>query len=159
MTVTIIILGLILAISGLIGCIFPIIPGPPLSFIALIILSYAKNWEPFSATFLIVIGGLTVLVAILDYVVPTIGAKKYGASKLGIWGSFIGLIIGLLAFPPLGMFIGGFVGAVAGELLAGREGEMALRAGWGVFAGSLVSMGLKMGLTGVMIFFYVKEMF
>jgi hypothetical protein len=125
----------------------------------LIILSYAKNWEPFSVTFLIIMGGLTVLGTALDYVVPAAGAKRYGASKLGIWCSIAGLLIGLFAFPPFGMLIGGFVGAVAGELLAGREGGKALRAGWGLFLGNIISIGLKMGLTGIMIFFYVKEMF
>jgi hypothetical protein len=159
MMVAIIILGLILAVSGLVGCILPIIPGPPLSFIALIILSYAKNWEPFSATFLIIMGGLTVLVAILDYVIPAAGAKKYGASKFSVFCSIIGMMIGLFAFPPFGLFIGGFVGAVGGELYVGKAGEDALRAGLGVFVGNLVSIGLKMGLCGVMLLFYVKEMF
>jgi uncharacterized protein YqgC (DUF456 family) len=151
--------GLILSIAGLAGCIFPILPGPPLSYIALIILSFAKDWEPFGAAFLIVMGVITLLATFLDYFVPAIEAKRYGASRLGIWGSMIGLLIGLFAFPPLGMFIGGFIGAVAGELLSGREGAKALRAGWGVFLGNLISIGLKMALCGVMTFFYVKAMF
>ena len=96
---------------------------------------------------------------VLDYVVPAAGARKYGASKFGTWGSILGLLIGLVAFPPLGMFIGGFIGAVIGELLAGRAGGKALRAGWGVFLGNLAGIGLKMAFSGVMIFFYVKEMF
>lgn len=159
MTTALIILGLILVLAGFIGCILPILPGPPLSFIALIILSYAKDWEPFSVTFLIVMGGLTGLATILDYVIPAAGAKKYGASKFGMWGSVLGLLIGLFVFPPFGMFIGGFVGAVVGELLAGREREKALRVGWGVFVGNLAGIGLKMAFCGVMIFFYIKEMF
>ena len=83
--IVLIILGLLFALIGLIGCILPIIPGPPLSFFALIILSYAKNWEPFSTTFLIIMAGLTILATVLDYVVPAIGAKRYGASQLGVW--------------------------------------------------------------------------
>jgi len=71
--IVLIILGLLFALIGLIGCILPVIPGPPLSFFALIILSYAKNWEPFSATFLIIMAGLTILATVLDYVVPAIG--------------------------------------------------------------------------------------
>ena len=146
LTTSLIILGLILALAGFVGCILPILPGP-------------KDWEPFSATFLVIMGGLTVLVTILDYLIPAAGAKKYGASKLGVWGSLIGLFVGFFVFPPFGMFVGGFVGAVAGELLVGREGGKALRAGWGAFVGNLVGMGLKLALSGVMLFFYVKEMF
>jgi len=159
LTIASIILGLILSITGLIGCILPIIPGPPLSFFALLILSYARDWEPFSVTFLIVMGVLTVLALILDYVVPAGWSKKHGASKLGVWGSILGMITGLFLFPPFGLFIGGFVGAMIGELFAGKAGDDALRAGMSVFVGHLVSTGLKMGLCGLMLFFYIKEMF
>ena len=159
LTTSLIIFGLILALAGFVGCILPIIPGPPLGFIALLILSFAKNWEPFNVPFWIIMGGLTVLVTILDYIVPVAGAKKYGASKWGVWGSLVGLLVGFFVFPPFGMFVGGFVGAVAGELLAGRERGKALRAGWGAFVGNLVGMGLKLGLCGVMLYFYIKGIF
>lgn len=158
-TAAIIIVGLILAVAGLIGCIFPVIPGPPLSFLSLIVLSLARNWEPFTTRFLIIMGALTALVFVLDYVIPALGAKKYGASKWGVWGSMLGMIVGIFAFPPFGLFIGGFAGAVIGELYAGKARNDALRAGLGVFVGNLFSIGLKMGLCGVMLFFYVKGMF
>jgi uncharacterized protein len=158
LTIFLVGIGLMAAVAGFLGCIIPILPGPPLSFAALIILSLAKAWKPFSPTFILVMAGLTVLVTVLDYVVPAAGAKKYGASKFGVWGSFLGLIIGLFAFPPFGMFIGGIAGAVVGELLAGRKGKEALRAGWGVFMGTIVTIGFKMSLSAVMLFFYVKEM-
>jgi uncharacterized protein YqgC (DUF456 family) len=154
-----VVLGLIVAIIGFLGCLVPILPGPPLSFAALIILSLAKAWKPFSLTFILVMAGLTVLVTILDYVVPAAGARKYGASKLGVWGSLLGLIIGLFAFPPFGMLIGGMAGAVAGELLAGRKGQEALRAGWGVFLGNILTIGFKMSLSAAILFFYVKAIF
>lgn len=154
-----IIFGLILAIVGLIGCVLPMVPGPPLSYIALITLSFARNWEPFSATFLLVMGVLTVLTLVLDYVVPAAGAKKYGASKWGIWGSVIGMIVGIFVFPPFGLFLGGFGGAVAGELLAGKGNEAALRAGWGVFIGNVVGTGIKLGFCAVLLFYYVAKMF
>jgi len=144
---------------GLAGCILPVIPGPPFSFLALIILSWAKDWEPFSSTFLIIMAGLTILLTILDYVVPVRGAKKYGASKLGLWGSIIGMLIGLFFFPPLGMFIGAIVGAFAGELIAGKEVKKALRAGWGVFVGNMLVIVLKLTFSGVILFFYAKEAF
>jgi hypothetical protein len=157
--IVLIILGLLFALIGLVGCILPVIPGPPLSFFALIILSYAKNWEPFSSIFLIIMAGLTIVVTILDYVVPASGAKKYGASRLGVWGSIIGMLFGLFFFPPWGMLIGAIGGALAGELAAGKQGKKALRAGWGVFVGNMVSIGLKLAFSGVILFFYVKEMF
>lgn len=100
-----------------------------------------------------------ILITILDYVVPVAGAKKYGASKLGVWGSIIGMLIGLIFFPPWGIFIGAFVGALAGELMARKEGKKVLRAGWGVFVGNMVGIGLKMAYSGFVLFVYIKEMF
>ena len=102
--------------------------------------------------------GLTILVTILDYVVPAGGAKKYGASKSGVVGAMAGMLIGVFMFPPWGMIVGAFMGAFAGELLARKEGRKALRAGFGVFVGIMVSAGLKLAFSGTILFFYIKEM-
>ena len=152
-------LGFLLAVAGFLGCLLPFLPGPPLSLAALILLSLVKNWEPFSVTFLLIMAGLTLLVTLLDYVIPSLGARRYGASKFGVWGSAIGLIVGLVFFPPFGIFLGGMAGAVLGELLAGKGRGEAFRAGWGVFLGNVVGTGFKMSVSAVMLFFYVKEMF
>ena len=158
MTTLLIILGLFLTLLALVGCIVPVIPGPPLSFLALIILSYAKNWEPFSTKFLIIMAVLMMVVTVLDYIVPAGGAKTYGASKSGVWGSIIGMVVGFFFFPPWGILMGGIVGAFSGELLAGKEGRKALRASWGIFVGYMVSTGLKLVFSGTALFFYIKEM-
>jgi uncharacterized protein YqgC (DUF456 family) len=54
--------------------------------------------------------------------------------------------------------LGAIAGALCGELFAGKKGKKALRASWGVFLGNIAAMGLKLALSGVMLFFYVKEM-
>ena len=159
MMIALVILGLILSLIGLAGCILPVVPGPPLSFVALIILSIAKGWQVFSPAFLWIMAGITILVTVLDYVVPAAGAKKYGASKFGVWGSVLGMLIGLFFFPPWGMLVGAFLGALVGELIVGKKGRQALKAGWGVFVGNLVGVGLKLAASAVMLFYYVKGMF
>jgi len=148
-----------MALAGLVGCIFPVIPGPPLSFLAIVVLSWAKGWQPFSSIFLITMGGLAIFVTLLDSIVSMYGAKKYGASKLGIVGAILGMIAGIFFFPPFGMLLGAICGALAGELLAGKGGKDALRAGWGVFVGNMMGTGIKMAFCGVMLFFYIREMF
>ena len=159
MTVALIIFGLLFAVAGIIGCILPVIPGPVLSYLSLFIISYAKNWEVFSTTFLVTMGIFTILLTILDYAVPIFGAKKFGASKFGIWGSIIGMLVGFIFFPPFGIFIGTFFGALAGELLAGKDSKKALRAGWGSFIGNIAGIGVKLAFTGVVLFFYIKAIF
>ena len=157
--IVLVILGLLVALTGLVGCILPIVPGPPLSFLALILISMAKHWHAFSPQFLYIMAGLTILVTVLDYVVPAAGARKYGASKLGVWGSIIGMFVGLLFFPPWGVILGAFLGALVGELIIGKEGKQALRAGWGVFVGNMIGVGLKLAVSFVMLFYYIKAMF
>ncbi|MDX1707048.1 MAG: DUF456 domain-containing protein [Desulfobacterales bacterium] len=159
MNVFFIIAGLLLAVAGMVGCILPVIPGPILSFCALILLSWIKNWQVFSQTFLMVMGAITVLLILLDYVAPALGAKKFGATRRGLWGSAAGMIIGIFFIPPWGMIVGAFVGALAGELSTGKSGRKALRAGWGILVGSVLGVGLKLAFTAVVLFYYIKEMF
>jgi uncharacterized protein YqgC (DUF456 family) len=154
-----IILGVIFILVGVIGCVIPGIAGPPFSFLALICLSTAKKWEPFSAMFLIVMGTLTLLVQVLDYLLPAIGAKKFGATKYAFWGTILGLLLGILIFPPFGMIICAFLGAIVGEIMAGKKSYEAVRAGWGVFVGVMVGMLLKLILSGVMTFYFFKALF
>ena len=152
-------LGVLFVIIGIIGCIIPGVAGPPFSFLALICLSIAKKWEPFSIKLLIILGVLTVIVQALDYMLPAVGAKKYGASKHGFWGAIIGMLLGIIFVPPFGIIVGAFLGAIAGEVIAGKETSKALRAGWGVFVGVMVGMLLKLILAGVMTFYFFKALF
>jgi uncharacterized protein YqgC (DUF456 family) len=159
MATVIIILGFVLGLVGLAGCVLPFLPGPPLNFAALILLSLAKDWEPFGPVFLVSMGILTAGVTVLDYMVPAIGARRFGASKAGVWGSVIGMIVGLVLFPPWGMLLGAFLGALVGELIVGKQGKTALRAGWGTFVGTMIGTGLKLAVSGIMFYVYVIEMF
>ncbi len=153
-----IIFGFILSVVGILGCILPVIPGPPLNFIALILLEIAKDGTNLSMNTWIFWGVVTVLVSILDYIVPVAGAKKFGASRAGIWGSVIGLLLGLLVFPPFGMFFGAFIGAVAGEIAVGKKKRAALKAGMGTFVGTMIGIGLKLAASIGMTFYFVKAL-
>ncbi len=156
--IVLIILGVICLLIGIIGCVIPGIAGPPFSFLALILLSIAKGWEPFSVQFLIVMAVITIVVTALDYIVPAAGAKKFGASRAGFWGAVLGLFGGLILFPPFGMIIGAVLGAIIGELTAGKEGSQALKAGWGVFIGVMFGMLLKLIASGIMTFYFIKAL-
>jgi uncharacterized protein YqgC (DUF456 family) len=157
--VVLIAIGLILALAGMVGCILPVIPGPLLSFSALLLLSWTKNWQIFSPSFLVIMGGLTVILMVFDYFAPALGAKKFGASKFGLWGSVMGMIIGIFFVPPWGLMLGAFVGALVGELAAGKSGRKALRAGWGILIGNVFAAGIKLAFAAVILFYYVRQMF
>jgi len=157
LTILLIIAGLLFALLGIIGCILPVIPGPVFSFISLLMLSYSKDWQVFSQTFLIVMGVLTVMLGMVDYVLPLLGAKTYNASKYGLWGSVLGMLAGIFFFPPWGLFLGAFAGAIGGEIIAGKDGKKALRVGWGIFLGNMAVLIFKLSFCGAALFFYVKK--
>ena len=115
MTILLVILGLICLLVGLLGCVIPVLPGPPLSYVGILLIHFTDKYE-FSTPLLLMLLVLTVLVTVLDYLIPMWGSKYFGASKWGTRGSFIGTIIGLF-FLPWGLIIGPFLGAFIGELM------------------------------------------
>ena len=149
------IFGIILMLIGIIGCLAPVLPGPPLSFLGLLLLQ-ASKFGDFSLTVLIILGVITVVVSILDYVVPIWGTKKFGGSKYGTRGATVGLIIGLF-LGPVGIIIGPLAGAVVGELIFKDDMNYAIKAGFGSLLGFLTGVGLKLAASFVMTFYFVKE--
>ena len=149
-------IGIIFIISGILGCVLPIMPGPPLSYAGLLLLHFTEKYS-FSNNFLIMWAVITVAVYSIDYMIPIWGTKKFGGSKRGVWGSIIGLVIGLFFFPPIGIIIGPFLGAVVGELSAGKESGVALKSGFGAFIGFLAGTLLKLITSGMMTWYFFKE--
>ena len=153
--VIVIIIGAILILLGLVGSVLPVLPGPPLSFIGIFLLALTRNFSPpLTPTLIIILLTITIVVTVVDYILPLIGAKKYGASKWGIYGSIVGMIIGVF-FSPLGMLLGAFIGAVLVEWMVFRKESQALRAGWGIFIGSLLGTTLKLGASGIMAYYFL----
>jgi len=141
---------------GIAGCVLPILPGPVLSFLGLLLLALLKQFSPpLTPVLMMIMALLTLVVTAGDYVVPLWGAKRYGATKWGIWGSVIGMAIGIF-FSPFGMLLGAFIGAVAVEWLVQKERGKALKAGWGVFIGSLAGTALKLGVSGMMAYYFIR---
>lgn len=147
--------AVILLLTGIAGCLLPVLPGPPVSFLALLMLHFTK-WADFSGRFLILMASVAVVVTIVDYVVPVWTTKKFGGSKYGMWGAGIGIFAGIFFFPPLGFIIGPLAGAIAGELIHGRTGSQAVVAGLGSFAGFLLGVGLKLAASLTMTVYFVR---
>lgn len=155
MDIFLIITGSLLMILGIAGSLLPVLPGPPLSFLGLITLHLTTKIN-FSSKFLIWWGIITLIVAILDYAIPIWGTKFFGGTKFGIWGSMAGLLAGLF-FPPVGVIIGPFVGAVAGEMVAGNK-KNAIKAGIGSFIGFLAGTLVKLLVSLIMLYYFITAL-
>jgi len=156
MSIVLIILGVIFVFAGIVGCVAPVLPGPPLSYVALILISFAYKWEAYTTRFLIIMGIVTVIITLLDYVLPVYLPRRYGASKYGMWGSALGLIAGMIFFPPWGLIMGAFLGAFLGELIFKKDLKTSLRAGLGVFVGTITATIIKLGVSGVIGFYFFR---
>jgi uncharacterized protein YqgC (DUF456 family) len=149
------IFGILLMILGIIGCLVPVLPGPPLSFLGLILL-HLSRFGQFTNPTLIIFCAIAVVVTILDYIVPVWGTKRFGGSKYGTRGATVGLVIGLF-LGPLGIILGPLFGAFVGEMIFKDDIKYAFKAGFGSLIGFLTGIGLKLAASFVMTFYFVKE--
>jgi len=153
-----VILGSICIVVGILGCFLPIIPGPPVSFVGLLLLEWTEK-SPFDSDTIWMWGLIATGVTALDYVVPVYGTKKFGGTKRGVWGSTIGLIVGIF-FGPIGIILGPFIGAFLGEMSTGKAtNKQALRAAFGAFVGFAVGVLLKLIASGWMAWLFFTNIF
>jgi hypothetical protein len=150
------ILGIIFMVIGIIGCLVPALPGPPISFLGLLFLHLSKFGQ-FTTPTLIILGSIAVVVTVLDYIVPLWGTKKFGGSKYGTKGATVGLIVGFF-LGPLGIIMGPLIGAFVGEMIFKDDISYAFKAGFGSLLGFLTSIGLKLAASLVMTFYFIKEL-
>jgi len=143
-------------VIGIIGCLVPVLPGPPISFIGLLFLHLSKFGQ-FTTLTLIILGSVAVTVTVLDYIVPVWGTKKFGGSKYGTKGATVGLIVGFF-LGPLGIILGPLIGAFVGEMIFKDDLSYAFKAGFGSLLGFLTSIGLKLAASLVMTFYFIKEL-
>jgi len=157
-SVPLIVLGLAINLAGLIGCVVPALPGPVLSYLSLLLLAFVLEEAVFSGRFLVVMTVSVIAVSLADYFLPLRGARKYGASRWGVTGSLLGMLIGVFLFPPFGLFLGAFLGAFGGEILSRKAEKDALRAAWGAFTGTILGTVVKLAYSGAALFFYVRAL-
>lgn len=144
MDIALLIIGFLFTLVGILGSFLPVLPGPPISWIGLLLLYLTKavpnNWWLLGLTLVIAL-----LVVALDYIIPAMGTKKFGGTKAGMIGTTIGLLVALF-FPilgPLGIIIWPFVGALVGELLNKADNKTATKAAFGSFLGFLTGTFIK----------------
>lgn len=149
-----IILAILLCVIGIAGCILPGLPGPPLNYVAVWLLQWA--FQPFSTGFLILWFCIVLIISVLDYFLPIWTARRFGASREGIILSLVGMMAGIF-LTPIGMIGGLIAGAILGDLLAGRKIRSAIASGAASAFGTLISVGLKLIVSGILALYTLVE--
>ena len=152
-----IVIAVILAVVGIIGSIVPGLPGPPLSWIGLLLafLSHKLGGADMTLTTVLIWLAVTVIVSILDYTVPAKFTKLAGGSKAGSQGALIGMVIGIF-LTPIGMIPCSLAGAFLAEMFQeDKSAGEAFKAALGTFAGFLVGTGMKLIVSAIMAYIIV----
>jgi uncharacterized protein YqgC (DUF456 family) len=140
----IIIIVLILLIIGFVGSFFPLIPGPPVSYLALLLFYFCIPNELGQNT-IIMLGIIVVVVFFLDYWLQVYGVEKFGGNKKARNGTIIGLILGVILPIPFGILFGPFVGAYIGAKMEQEDNEP-FKIAFGAVLGFITGSFLKLSL-------------
>lgn len=154
-------IGLICMIVGILGSFLPVLPGTPLSWLGLLLISLTSI-VPVNYWLLSITGIIVVVVSFLEYWIPAKGTKRFGGSKYGIWGTNIGILVGLIVPIPFGVIIVPFIGAFIGELIHNfNNPKGALKAAFGAFLGFLASTFISVIISliyfGIFIYLFWKN--
>jgi hypothetical protein len=163
-----IILGMICILVGVVGSVLPGLPGPPISYLGLLFIHWTR-FAQFSFQMLAIWAAIVLVVAVMDYVIPVWGTKQFGGTRAGVRGSLIGLIIGIVLLPMLGIVLGPFgilgilggpfIGAWIGEKYAGQDSDKALRSAVGSFIGFLAGTLMKLAVSLILAVYFFREFF
>ncbi|MDF2834423.1 MAG: yqgC [Paenibacillus sp.] len=145
----------LLFVVGMVGTVYPILPGVLAVYAAFFVYGWFFTFGDFDWIFWTIQTLIVVVLFVADYAVSAWGVKRFGGTRASVIGSTIGIIIGPFVIPAFGLVIGPFAGAVIGELMAGKNFEQSLKTGWGALVGLFTSVVVKVILQLVMIVLFV----
>ena len=158
MVTVIFIIAFVLLFLGLLGSMIPGLPGPPFSYVGILLIHFFSGSQ-FSTSFLLTWAVIVILVFLLDYFMQVWGVKKFGGGRKAILGTFLGLFLGLL-FPPVGIFIGPFCGAFIGAFLEVRgDNNRAFKIAIGSFIGFVTGTILKLVISSVLFYYAINNIY
>lgn len=149
------ILAGLLVLLGLAGIILPALPGVPLMFAGMLLAAWAGSFAKIGVVTIVVLGVLAAIAVAADVLATLLGAKRFGASRMALVGAALGALVGLF-FGPVGLIVGPFLGALAGEMLSGSHWKQATHAGFGAalgfVLGTLAKIAISFAMLGVFAF-------
>ena len=158
MVTVIFIIAFVLLVLGVLGSLIPGLPGPPLSFIGILLIHFFTGTH-FSISFLLTWAFIVILVFLLDYFMQVWGVKKFGGGRKATIGTFLGLFVGFL-FPPIGLLIEPFIGAFIGALLEVQDDNTrAFKVAIGSFIGFVTGTILKLVVSSVLLYYAIYNIY
>ena len=153
------ILAVAAGVIGIAGSVIPGLPGPPLGWLGMLLAYLAKgtngSGDPMTTKLLVIWLIITVIVSILDYVIPAYFTRLTGGSKVAARGAIAGLFIGLFV-PPIGIIVGTLLGAFLADFFIEDKGAWeSFKSSIGAFMGFLGGTGIKLIASGFMLYYII----
>lgn len=139
-----------LIVIGLAGVVLPALPGLPLMFAGMLLAAWADHFQRVPIWVIVILGVMSLAALLIDFVATSLGAKRYGAGKLAILCATLGTLAGIFFGIP-GLILGPFVGAVAGELIHGKQLAHASKVGAATWLGLIFGTALKIAMAFAML--------
>lgn len=159
MTTLALLVALLFFLAGLAGIVFPVLPGPVLIWVGMLVYGFMTGFESLSWVFFAGQAFAVVLTLFVDYAATVWGVHRFGGSRIAVWGGVAGTLLGLIIFGPFGIIAGPFLGAFAAELLARGSAQQALRVGVGTLIGFVGSTLTKILIAGAMLLWFFIVIF
>jgi uncharacterized protein len=144
------IIAAIMILIGLAGAVIPLLPGIPLIFGGVWIAAAADHYRHVGRGWLIAIACVGAFGLALDFGAAALGAKRIGASAQAVSGALIGTVVGIFFGIP-GLLFGPFVGALIGELAAGRGLQRSAHVGFATWIGLIFGTVAKLATSIMMV--------
>jgi uncharacterized protein YqgC (DUF456 family) len=135
---------------GLAGAVLPLLPGIPLIFAGIWLVSGVDGYHHVGPWWLLGIASVGAVGLLIDLLAGAIGVKRLGASHRAVWGALLGTIVGIFFGLP-GLLIGPFLGAVLGELSAGNSVLRSTHVGVSAWVGLVFGTIIKLVASLVMV--------
>lgn len=151
------VISVLLIVAGVAGTVLPLLPGTALVLAGMLLGAWIDGFTRVGGMTVGILVALAVVSWVLDYVAGLLGAKRAGASKQALIGAALGTVVGLF-MGLVGVFFMPLVGAAAGEYLARRDEQRAMRVGVATWLGILIGMAAKVGIAFVMVGVFVAAL-
>jgi uncharacterized protein YqgC (DUF456 family) len=144
-----------LIVIGVVGTVIPALPGAILVFGGIALAAWIDDFTRIRPWVLVLLGVLTAMAWVVDYIAAVAGAKRVGASKLAIIGAAIGTVAGVfsglwgLLFMPL---LGAAIGEYVAQRDARREGRVGVATWIGLLLGSAAKVAIVLTMIGIFLF-------
>jgi len=148
----------LLILPGIFLVVIPVMPAISYMLLVTLVFGLVDHFRDLSVNNFLILVAIWAVSILVDHLSGILGAKYGGASKKGMIYGFIGLIIGIIVFPPFGGFLGVFAGVLVAELLNNRSQGEAVTAAAGSLFGSILGVAVNTILAVIFFILFVAFM-